>query len=120
MPDFECDQCGACCRTFPIFASAGDAVREPRIAAEARLLPDHLATPAWRFQLFQLPFHESCCFLDDRNLCGIYSTRPETCRAFSAGGDQCREARRRHGIAELAATSDEDRSASCRPAPPAP
>src|SRR5262249_33577149 len=39
MADYECDGCGACCRTFPIFASSADAAREPRIAAEGRKLP---------------------------------------------------------------------------------
>ena len=101
MPTFDCDQCGACCRTFPIFASAADAEREPRLAEEARALPDHLATHAWRFQLFPLPFHDACCFLDDRNRCGVYATRPATCGAFAAGSEQCQEARRRQGLAVL-------------------
>jgi Fe-S-cluster containining protein len=101
MPTYECDQCGACCGTFPIFASADDAVREPRVAAETRELPDHLSTTAWRFQLFPLPFHQACCFLGADRRCEIYPTRPTTCGDFAAGSEQCQEARRRHGLPRL-------------------
>jgi uncharacterized protein len=103
---FECDGCGACCRTFPIFASADDAAREPRITAEGRALPAHLATAEWGHQLFPLPFHETCCFLDAGSRCTIYPTRPDVCRAFPAGGDQCQAARARVGLPPLSATSE--------------
>lgn len=96
-PQFECDGCGACCRTFPIFASAADADREPRIAGEGRALPEHLTTDRWTFQLFPLPFHEACCFLNGDSRCVIYATRPDVCQAFPAGGEQCQAARARIG-----------------------
>ena len=67
--------------------------REPRIAGEGRKLPDHLATPEWVYQLFPLPFHEACCFIDESARCTIYEGRPDVCRAFAAGGDQCQAAR---------------------------
>jgi uncharacterized protein len=102
MPDYECDNCGACCRTFPVFASLQDAEREARIVSESRRLPDNLVTPDWTFQLFPLPFHETCCFLDAGNLCTIYSSRPSVCRAFAAGSEQCQEARGRSGLEPLA------------------
>jgi uncharacterized protein len=98
---FECDGCGACCRTFPIFADTADAARETRIEREGRRLPDHLRTPRWTYQLFPLPFHERCCFLDDGDRCTIYLTRPTVCCEFAAGSDQCQEARRRQGFQEL-------------------
>lgn len=98
---FECDCCGACCRTYPIFASGEDAVREPRITHEARELRGDLQTPSWRFQLYPLPFHEGCCFLDREQRCTIYDTRPTVCRMFAAGSEQCQEARRRSGLGEL-------------------
>jgi Fe-S-cluster containining protein len=98
---FACDGCGACCRTFPIFASAADAARQPRIAVEGRALAEHLATDRWTYQLFPLPFHETCCFLDGDSRCTIYPTRPEVCRAFPAGGDQCQAARGRVGLPPL-------------------
>jgi Fe-S-cluster containining protein len=97
----ECDGCGACCRTFPIFAADADANRERRIAAEGRSLPSHLATERWRFQLFPLPFHDTCCFLDAGSRCTIYPTRPDVCREFAAGGEQCQAARSRIGLPPL-------------------
>ena len=98
---FECDGCGACCRTFPIFASAADARREPRIVAEGRALAEHLATDHWHYQLYPLPFHVTCCFLDGDARCTIYPTRPDVCRAFPAGGEQCQTARARLGLPPL-------------------
>lgn len=98
---YECDGCGACCRTFPIFASQSDAAREPRIAAESQHLPDHLSTPEWTYRLYPLPFLQACCFLDGENRCEIYPTRPDTCRSFAAGSDQCQEARNRLSISWL-------------------
>ena len=68
MPVYECDGCGACCKTFPIYVAETDAEREPRIRDEGRRLPLWLATPEWTHQLFPLPFHETCCFLDGDNL----------------------------------------------------
>ena len=101
MPDYECDGCGACCRTFPVFASADDAAREPRVAAEGRCLPEHLATPGWTYQLFPLPFHETCCFLDAAARCTVYPARPAVCREFAAGGGQCQQSRARVGLPPL-------------------
>jgi Fe-S-cluster containining protein len=109
MSHFDCDGCGACCRTFPIFASAADAGREPRVRAEARRLDPSLATPGWEYRLFPLPFHEACCFLDDANRCTVYATRPDVCRAFAAGSDQCQEARARCGLPKLEPTRTEGR-----------
>jgi hypothetical protein len=106
MSTFECDSCGACCRTFPIFASAVDAAREPRVAAEGRELPPHLAAPGWTYQLHPLPFHEACCFLDGAARCTIYPTRPDVCRAFAAGSDPCQEARARQGLPPLPPAPD--------------
>ncbi len=103
MPVYECDGCGACCRTFPIFASETDAQREPRIAVEGRQLSGWLATEQWTYQLFPLPFHETCCFLDGDNRCTIYATRPDVCRRFEPGSDQCQEARRECGLPVLQA-----------------
>jgi Fe-S-cluster containining protein len=103
---FECDCCGACCQAFPIFASSEDAVREPRIAAETRLLPEHLQQPTWRYQLHPLPFLQTCGFLDEDNRCGIYSTRPDVCRNFAAGNPQCQDARARKGLPPLQGGSE--------------
>lgn len=98
---YECDGCAACCRTFPIFVSHEDAARELRIAAEGRLLPLHLAAPQWDYQLFPLPFHQACCFLNEENRCTIYASRPDVCRRFAAGSPQCQEARADAGLPRL-------------------
>lgn len=93
MAKVECSRCGACCRTFPIFASRDDADREPRIVQESVLLPVHLRDDRWTYKLYPLPFHERCCFLAPDGRCDIYPTRPDVCRAFVPGGEQCRQAR---------------------------
>ncbi len=96
--EYDCTQCGACCRSFPIFASEADAVREPSIRQEARLLAEHLQAEDKAYQLFPLPFQTRCPYLKDDELCRIYASRPSVCRRFEAGSAQCIEARRRQGI----------------------
>lgn len=98
---FECDGCGACCRSYRVLVSAEDAARQPRIAAEGRTLAEHEASAYWRYQLFPLAFHEACCFLDGRNRCTIYDTRPRVCREFPAGDERCQDARRFVGLPPL-------------------
>lgn len=98
LTEYDCTQCGACCRSFPIFASEADAVREPMIRQEARRLPEHLETTDKAYQLFPLPFHTRCPYLKDDELCRIYQSRPSVCRQFESGSEQCIEARRRQGI----------------------
>lgn len=95
---YDCTQCGACCRSFPIFASASDAQTEPKIQREALHLPEHLQSANMAYQLYPLPFHTGCPFLNDDALCRIYEARPMVCRRFEPGSAQCIEARRRQGI----------------------
>lgn len=95
---YDCEHCGACCRCFPIFASEADAAREPTIRNEGRRLEQHLATGDKAYQLHPLPFLKSCAFLKEDQLCRIYATRPDVCRRFEAGSDQCKEARARVGV----------------------
>ena len=99
--DFECDCCGACCRTYPILVSIGDALREPRIVSEALELPVWQKHSEWEYKLHPLPFIDSCPFLESNNMCAVYSTRPDPCRRFSAGTPECAEARQRIGLAPL-------------------
>ncbi|PXA02960.1 YkgJ family cysteine cluster protein [Coraliomargarita sinensis] len=96
--EYDCTNCGACCRCFPIFASAEDAEQEIRIKSETRRLEPHLATKDKVYQLYPLPFHQRCAFLLQDQLCSIYATRPEVCRRFAAGSTQCIEARERSGV----------------------
>ena len=99
---YECDGCGACCGAYLIFASTSDAEREPRIVSEALKLAPWLETPKWAFRLHPLPFHDSCCFLDQEARCTIYQTRPEVCREFEAGDQPCQQARAMRDLTPLA------------------
>jgi Fe-S-cluster containining protein len=108
MPEFsadysaaECDCCGACCQTFPVLVSIGDARREPRILQEGRRLPEWQHSDEWEFQLHPLPFLEACPFLREDRRCAVYSTRPDPCRRFAAGSPECEEARARRGLRPL-------------------
>ncbi len=101
MPDYECACCGACCRTFHVFASEEDAEREPRIRSEAVALAEWLRTDERVYRLFPLPFHEACSFLGEGARCDIYATRPDVCRTFAPGNAQCAEARKEQGLAPL-------------------
>jgi Fe-S-cluster containining protein len=104
METYTCDNCGACCKSFPIYASAADAEGEPRICGESLHLPPEQATPAWQFRLYPLPFLETCCFLNEQNRCEIYCTRSEVCRQFTAGSAQCQEVLARQGLLLLKPT----------------
>ena len=101
---YDCENCGACCRCFPIFASEADAAREPKIRQETRALEPHLVTKDKAYQMHPLPFLESCAFLKEDQLCRIYATRPEVCRRFEAGSAQCIEARERMGVGRQGAS----------------
>ena len=98
---YECDGCAACCGTYAIFAGREDAQREPRIAAETQELAAWLETPKWSYRLFPLQFHEACCFLDGERRCTIYPTRPQVCREFAAGSEDCQRVRSLRGLAPL-------------------
>lgn len=95
LPVFNCDGCGACCKTFPIFVTDEDAVLEPRLRSEGQRNSNSSQHPIC---LYPLPFHEACCFLTTELQCSIYETRPQVCRDVEAGGPSCQEARRRHGL----------------------
>ncbi len=96
--EYDCTDCGACCQCYPIFASEFDAAREPKIAEEGIRLDDFLRKKRVAYRLYPLPFLDACAFLKSDKLCRIYETRPDVCRAFQPGSEQCVEARRRTGI----------------------
>lgn len=97
----HCDCCGACCRTFPILVSIGDAQREPRILQEAPRLEPWNRTSEWEFKLHPLPFSRGCLYLGEDDRCTVYETRPSVCRMFQAGSAECAEARARVGLPPL-------------------
>ena len=96
--DYDCTHCGACCCSFPIFATEADAAREPRIRRETLREPEQHHSRGRVYRLHPLPFRDRCAFLKRDKLCRIYATRPEVCRRFTAGSTQCIEARQRQGI----------------------
>jgi len=98
----SCDMCGACCRTFPVLVSIGDAKREPRIRDEGMQLREWERRDEWEYRLHPLPFRRGCAFLAQDNSCSVYETRPSVCRRFEAGSPECHEARERVGLAPLA------------------
>ena len=96
---YDCTDCGACCQCFPIFASEDDAAKEPKIQEEGIRVDNFLRkSNLVAYRIYPLPFLETCAFLKEDKLCRIYDTRPEVCRKFQPGSDQCIEARRRKGI----------------------
>ncbi len=98
VQEYNCLDCGACCGCYPIFASESDADREPKIKDEGILVENFLKTDRQAYRLYPLPFLKACPFLAETKLCRIYETRPEVCRKFEVGSEQCIRARARLGI----------------------
>ena len=53
---YNCENCGACCRCFPIFTNEAGAVREPAIRRETRKVEPHLASERKAYLMYPLPF----------------------------------------------------------------
>ncbi len=106
---FECDQCGACCRHLILEADHCDAIREPRIQTEGRLLDGHgkieFEEAAWSLMNKGAP--HDCVFVNEDNTCGVYQTRPDMCVSLQAGSEQCQLARTMAKLESL-------KPASCR------
>ena len=94
----DCTACGACCRCFPVFASNEDAEREVSIKTDTKHMETHMQSEGKAYRLFPLPFLEGCAFLGKDQLCKVYETRPDVCRRFEKGSEQCLEARERVGF----------------------
>lgn len=95
---FDCTDCGACCRCYPIFASEADAEREPLLKERCVRVDDFLGKGEVAFRMYPLANTEGCAFLKSNQLCSIYDSRPDVCRRFKAGSEQCRRARDRAGV----------------------
>ncbi len=102
---YDCDRCGACCRYLIVEAEHLDALREPRIQTEARLLDGHGRMPledaAWGLNRCAPKGGSPCVFLGDDNTCGIYATRPNVCVNVQAGSYQCQTSRESAGLPRL-------------------
>lgn len=101
LSNYECDRCGACCKTFIVEAEYVDAVREPRLF---EIAPVDLTLLREGSHAIMLGCRKEvgsplvCQFFDEMSGCGIYPTRPNACVAFEAGSEQCQYARHRHGM----------------------
>ncbi len=95
---FDCTDCGACCRCYPIFASESDAQREPLLKEKCVRVDNFLGKDEIAYRMYPLANTEGCAFLKPDQLCSIYETRPGVCRGFTSGSDQCIRARESVGI----------------------
>jgi Fe-S-cluster containining protein len=111
----NCLKCGRCCRHLIVEIGCHDIVREPKLAAVAK--PFRGVGGPCGFvgdgegcgeTIHDQPCHlltadKPCPMLGEDGLCTIYSTRPNTCVGFPAGGQRCLELRSREprGITPL-------------------
>ena len=96
-PEYECDQCGACCGLIVDQVYEIDVLREPRILNNA--MPMKCLDGDTRYWLDRK--NNRCVFQGDDNRCQIYPTRPNTCVGFEAGAEQCQERREAAGLPPL-------------------
>lgn len=103
---YECDSCGACCRSPMLLeAQHHDVLREPRIAERGMLLDGHgkleFGQAEWSLNDRSEGGLGACVFLGGDNRCGIYATRPVMCVAFQAGSEKCQRQRAIAGLPPL-------------------
>ena len=101
MSRYECDRCGACCRTLIVEVTELDVLREPRIALAMVPFRQEPGFEADEVGMLACGGRHPCPFVKGDNLCEIYPTRPNCCMAFDAGSEQCQDARRMAGLPPL-------------------
>ena len=78
LPILNCDHCGACCHLQPA---------PPYMPTELDVLPRHLLA---ELQAARPGDGKGPCFwLTSENRCRHYEHRPEVCRQFELGGEDC-------------------------------
>ena len=91
LPD--CAACGACCR------EAYHAIELDPDEVFLTVHPELVVQVDGRFNLRRDRQRCSCLLGEPGNFsCRIYATRPQTCRDFELGGENCRDARLRLGL----------------------
>jgi Fe-S-cluster containining protein len=110
MPEYECDQCGACCQGYLIVeADELDLLREPRLieadphyaGQPAKLVLQQLQEDVGRALILACGTARPCRFLGADKKCDVYPTRPNVCVAMQAGDEQCQESRHEAGLPPL-------------------
>lgn len=96
---YECDGCGACCRTKLVDLFEVDLLREPRL----RQTMQSVRGPGLDGEIGYLNCLSGggCPFLDGESRCRIYPTRPSVCVVFAPGDQECQEARQTLGLPVL-------------------
>ena len=117
MNNYECDQCGACCRGFLIVeVDELDVLREPRlIEADPHYAEKSVEQVLNAFRddtglglVIACGTDRPCRFLGVDSKCTIYPTRPNDCIGMQAGDEQCQMAREQAGLPSLEAVNDSD------------
>jgi Fe-S-cluster containining protein len=106
LPVIEsCDGCGACCRVVTLppfrrdFDEGGEDAWERLRWERADLLAELLDADRARRTAGSPSYGTPCLWFDaETGRCRHYEYRPHACRAFTLGGRDCRDARRRAGI----------------------
>lgn len=98
MQKYECDQCGACCRSLIVEADWLDAAREPKLLTlnpHVRTLDDLRDTG--KVVMMYDTKTRACPFLvgqhGEKCSCSIYPTRPNECVGCEPGSPKCQQAR---------------------------
>ena len=99
---YECDGCGACCRTKLVDVFEENLLREQKLGPQMQPLRE----PGLDGEIGYLTGLSggACPFLNGDNRCGIYPTRPVVYVFFPAGSDDCQEARQTFGLPSLEPT----------------
>jgi Fe-S-cluster containining protein len=92
-PPFDCRTCGACCREA--YHAVEVHPREKFVRTHAEWLVRVDGRWNVRREGHRCAALGGC---DGAWTCVVYAARPETCREFEVGSDNCLEARRRVGL----------------------
>jgi Fe-S-cluster containining protein len=90
----KCDKCGACCKYFRVSLSTTE-------DKEDYLLRHGCINRGPKYGIDEFVFPLECAFLNSKGLCNDYEERPEVCKNFMPGGEECMRARKRVGLQPL-------------------
>lgn len=105
---FECDRCGACCRSLIVEADYLDCLREPKLfTINPGLTRKHIEQGGVVVLLdpatMECPLLGTTTGTDGKETtyCQIHPTRPNECVAVEAGDAKCQQARAMKGLSLL-------------------